>query len=169
MKSKTKQLSLIALFLALCVIIPFLFHVIGAGTMLLPMFIPIVLAGFIIEFPYVIFVGLLGPWISTLITGMPPLFPTTLIMSIEGITVTGVVSYFYFRKRYRYWICLIMGVFLERVSLIVMGFIIAPLLHLPGELFSVYKLIESFPGVILQLILIPIVLKILWKFNVVSK
>jgi len=169
MNTTTKQITLTSLFLALCIIVPMLFHFIGAGAMFLPMFLPILLAGFLIEFPLAILVGLLGPWISALITGMPPLFPTALIMSVEGLTAAGIISYLYHQKKLNFWICLIAGILMERVSLVIMGFTIAPLLGLPGELFSIYKLTESLPGVLLQLILLPIILKMLWKFQVVPK
>jgi len=169
MRTSTQQITLIALFLALCIIVPILFHFIGAGAMFLPMFLPILLAGFVIEFPLAILVGLLGPWISALIIGMPPLFPTALIMSVEGVTAAGIVSYLYHEKEMSFWICLIFGIVTERVSLVIMGFTIAPILGLPGELFSIYKLTESMPGVLLQLILVPIILKMLWKFQVIPK
>ncbi len=64
MNTKTQQITLIALFLALCIVVPILFHVVGAGAMFLPMFVPIILAAFMIEFPQAILVGLLGPWLS---------------------------------------------------------------------------------------------------------
>ena len=169
MKTSTNQITLISLFLALCVIVPVIFHFIGAGAMFLPMFLPILLAGFLIEFPFAILVGLLGPWISALITGMPPLFPTALIMSVEGLTTVAIVSYLYHKKNLSFWICLISGIIMERVSLVIMGFTFAPLLGLPGELFSLFKLTESLPGLLLQLILIPIILKMLWKFQILPK
>ena len=166
MKTSTRQITLIALFLALCVIVPFLFHLIGAGALFLPMFIPILLAGFIIEFPLAMLVGMLGPWCSALITGMPPLFPTALFMSVEGMTAAGVVSYLFHNKKWSIWLCLILGILFERFSLVIMGIIIAPLLKLPPEFFSIYKLIESLPGVILQLVLIPTILKLLLKDHI---
>jgi hypothetical protein len=169
MKTTTRQITSIALMIALCIIVPVIFHFIGAGAMFLPMFLPILIAGFLIEFPFAILVGLLGPWISALATGMPPLFPTALIMSVEGLTVTAIVSYLYHKKEMPFWICLISGILMGRVSLVIVGFTIAPLLGLPGELFSIYKLAESLPGVLLQLILIPIILKRLWKYQVIPK
>lgn len=169
MNYKTQQLTLVALFLALCILVPIIFHFIGAGPVLLPMFLPILLAGFMINFPNAILVGLLGPWISALTTGMPAIFPTALIMSVEGATATAVISYLFHQKNWHPWICLIFGVFIERVSLVLMGFFIAPIFNLPGELFSIYKLAESLPGVFLQLFLIPIILKLLWDTKIVRQ
>jgi len=166
MQNKTRQLTLISLFLALCIVVPIFFHSIGAGAIFLPMFLPIILAGFLIDFPYPMIVGLMGPWLSALITGMPPLFPTAFIMSAEGVVTAGLISYLYHKKHLSFWLCLIIGILGERLTLILMGFIIAPLFHLPWKLFSLYKVMESFPGILLQLILVPVLLKIIWNFKI---
>ena len=168
MKTSTRQIALIALFLALGVIVPILFHVIGAGVIFLPMFIPVLLAGFLIEFPLAMLVGILTPWCSAFITGMPPLFPTALFMSVEGLISTAVVSFLYQKRRWSLWACLLLGILCERISLVLMGIIMAPLFKLPAEFFSIYKLIESLPGVLLQIILIPIILKLLLKYHIIK-
>ncbi|NOZ63082.1 MAG: ECF transporter S component [Calditrichaeota bacterium] len=169
MQSKTKNLILIALFLALCVVVPIVFHSMGVGAIFLPMFLPILLAGFIIEFPYAILVGLLGPFLSSILTGMPPLFPTTPIMTVEGVTAAGLASYLYQRQKWPVWSSLIVSIVAERLSLIAMGFVIAPLLNLPGEIFSFYKIVESTPGILLQLAGVPIILKLLWQRKLTSR
>ena len=169
MQSKNKNFILVALFLALCVIVPIVFHSIGAGAIFLPMFLPILLAGFIIEFPYAILVGLLGPFFSSILTGMPPLFPTTLIMTVEGVTAASLVSYLYQQRKWPMWSSLIISIVAERLSLLAMGFVIAPLFNLPGEIFSFYKIIESTPGILLQLAGVPIILNLLWKTKLTSR
>ncbi len=99
MTRKTQQLTLTAMFLALCVIVPIVFHLAALGKFFLPMFLPIILAGFIIEYPLAIFVGLLGPVTSALMTGMPPLFPMALLMTGEGVAATAIVAYLYHKKK----------------------------------------------------------------------
>ncbi|HDP99276.1 MAG TPA: ECF transporter S component [bacterium] len=168
MKIDTRQLTLIALFLALSVIVPIVFHMIGAGSVFLPMFLPILLAGFLIEFPLAILVGLLAPWLSAFVTGMPPLFPTALIMSIEGASATAVIGYFFYRRNWKFMVCLVLGIIVERISLVLMGFVLAPLFNLPGEIFSIYKLTQSLPGVGLQIILIPIIYKIVERSQLIN-
>ncbi len=158
MKIKTQQITLIALFIALCILVPFLFHLVGLGKMFLPMFLPILLAGFIIEFPAAILVGLLGPWISALTTGMPPLFPTALSMSIEGLVTSGLASYLYHKMQIRFWIGLIVAIIAQRLARIVMLLLILPLFGLPAKALSIADFVYSLPGVLLQLLLTPIIL-----------
>lgn len=169
MTKRNKNLILSALFLALCVIVPIIFHGFGAGPVFLPMFLPILLTGFLIEFPYAMLVGLLGPFLSALLTGMPPLVPNALLMAMEGVAASGLASYLFFRRRLNLWLCLIAAIAAERLILFLFGFIFAPIFHLPGEWFAFYKLIESMPGILLQLILTPIILNLLWHKNLLQK
>jgi len=168
-KINTRQITLIALFIALCMIVPIMFHSMGLGSMFLPMFLPIILSGFLIKFPYALPVGFLGPLTSSLATGMPPLFPTALLMCIEGLVAVGLISYLYHNRKVSFWLCLILGIFAERLVLVLLIFLIVPIFNLPPEKFSMALIIYSIPGIILQLILIPIILSSLWKFNLIEK
>ena len=169
MKINTNQITLIAVFLMLCLVVPMVFHPLGAGQMFLPMFLPIILSGFIIEFPIALIVGFLAPWISAFITGMPPLFPTAPLMSIEGLVAVTVVSYPYHNRRLNFWFCLITAVIAERIVLAIMIILVVPFLGLPPKLFSLSVIVYSIPGIILQLTVIPIILKTLWKLNIVER
>ena len=168
MKIDTKQITLVSLFIALCLLVPIIFHVVGLGKMFLPMFLPILLAGFIIEFPIVILVGLLGPLVSALATGMPPLFPTAVSMSIEGLATVSVASYLYFNRKMGFWISLIAAIIAQRISRILMLLLILPLFGLPVKTLSIADFIYSFPGIILQILLVPILLKMLWKIKIIE-
>lgn len=168
MKINTQQITLIALFIALCLLVPFLFHLVGLGKMFLPMFLPILLSGFMIKFPAATLVGLLGPWVSALVIGMPPLFPTALSMSVEGSVTSGMASSLHHKKQLPLWLCLIVPVIAQRVARILMLLLILPLFGLPAKALSLVDLTYSFPGVILQLALVPIILKMLWKTKLVE-
>ena len=61
---KTKPLVLAALFLALGVVFPQLFHAIGAGPVFLPMHIPVLLCGLICGWQYGGICGLVVPLLS---------------------------------------------------------------------------------------------------------
>lgn len=161
MKIQTRQITLIALFIALCLLVPFAFHLIGLGKMFLPMFLPILLAGFMIRFPAAILVGLLGPWISALITGMPPLFPTAVSMSVEGAATSGLASYCYNQRQLPFWLSLIISIAAQRMARIVMLWLILPLFGLPVRALSLADFLYSFPGIILQLVLVPMIFKLL--------
>ena len=169
MKINTQQITLIALFIALCLLVPFLFHMVGLGKMFLPMFLPILLAGFIIEFPAGMLVGFLGPCISALATGMPPLFPTAVSMSIEGVVTAGVASYFYHKHQGAFWTGLIIAVIAQRLARFVMLLLILPLFGLPAKALSLADFTYSLPGIFLQLILTPIIMFTLWRSKIIEK
>lgn len=169
MKTNTRQITLTSLFIALCVIVPFLFHLVGLGMMFLPMFLPILLAGFFIEFPVVLLVGLLGPFTSSLATGMPPLFPTAISMTAEGMVAAGVASYLFHTKKISLWLALPVAIVAERVTRVIMLFLILPLFGLPAKEWSIVEIITTLPGVALQLILIPLILFMFWKSKIIER
>lgn len=71
--SSIKRLTLTALCIALCVVLPMAFHIIpNAGSVLLPMHIPVLLCGLICGWQYGLLCGVLGPLVSSVLTSMPP-------------------------------------------------------------------------------------------------
>ena len=68
----TKHLIITALCMALGVVLPMAFHMIpNAGSVMLPMHIPVLLCGLVCTWPYGVVCGLLGPLLSSVLTGMP--------------------------------------------------------------------------------------------------
>lgn len=169
MSKNTKTLAYGALFIVLAIVTPIIFHSIGMGSVFLPMFLPILLAGFFIELPFVLLVGFLAPWTSALITGMPPFFPTAMVMSVECLVMTGVVSYLFYIKNRNPWICTVFALLADRLIVVLMTFAIAPLLNLPAGFFAVTTLLYSLLGVAINLIAVPLILNILQKFNLINK
>jgi len=169
MQNRTKRITLVGLFIALCILIPIIFHMFGLGKMFLPMFLPILLAAFTIQYPGALFVGTLGPLVSSLSTGMPPLFPMALSMSIEGLVTAWAASYLYFRRNISFWICLITAVLFQRIARVLMLLLILPLFGLPVKSVTLADFTYSFPGVILQLAIVPIIMRVLWKFNIAKR
>lgn len=89
--SNIKKLVFAALCVALGVVLPLAFHSIAnAGSIFLPMHIPVLLCGLICGWPYGLACGVLASVASSLITGMPPAayLPS---MAIE-LAVYGLVS-----------------------------------------------------------------------------
>ena len=73
MNNNTKKLVLSALFVALGVVLPQAFHAVpNAGSVFLPMHIPVLIAGFAVGPVYGAAVGFLTPLLSHLLFGMPP-------------------------------------------------------------------------------------------------
>lgn len=67
-----KKLSLTALCAALCVVLPIAFHLIPeGGSLFSPMHIPVLLCGLCCGGAWGLACGIIGPLLSSLITGMP--------------------------------------------------------------------------------------------------
>lgn len=78
---QARDISIGGLMGALAVALPWLFHWIpGAGVVLLPMHLPVLVAGLLVNLPVSGVVGFIAPLVSGLLTGMPPL-PTAILMA----------------------------------------------------------------------------------------
>ncbi len=89
-KSLTKELVLGGLLLAMGILLPMLFHLFGMGQVFLPMHIPILIGGFLLSPGLAFILGVITPITSAFTTGMPPIFPMSIIMAFE-LGVYGLV------------------------------------------------------------------------------
>jgi hypothetical protein len=145
---------------ALAIVLPTAFHTVGLGSKFLPMLLPLLLNGFLSSWPWAILAAALAPWLSALMTGMPPIYPpVALVMSCECAVLAGVASVLYRTTRRRMWPALLCAIVLSRAVSFLLTWILAAQFHLPGALAAVATIVEGLPGVVLQLILIPIALK----------
>jgi hypothetical protein len=157
MTSKTHQLILGGLFIALGVLFPIFFHAVGLGSFMLPMFWPLAIGAFYLNPVFSILAGMITPMVSMLITGMPPA-PKVYLMIGELAALCGVVCGLRSGTKFgTFWILLI-GLLCSRFVLFVLATLLAPLIGLPGRAASVYLLTKGLPGVIAMLILIPLLL-----------
>ena len=84
MKVNLKKLVLAGVFLALCLLLPFVTGQIPQiGAALSPMHIPVLLCGFVCGWPYGLVVGFVAPLLRFMLFGMPPIFPTGIAMAFE--------------------------------------------------------------------------------------
>ena len=155
---RTANLTLSALFMAIGILIPLLFHMIGVGSVFLPIFWPIAICGFFLPFQYTVIVAGLTPVLSSLMTGMPPQ-PILTKMIFELIFLSGAINLFYVKTRLgSLWIVLI-GIVLSRIVLLIGSAAIAPILGLPPEWYAIASLIKGIPGMIILLSMIPIIIR----------
>ena len=86
-----KKMVTTAICTALCVVLPIAFHAIpNAGSVLLPMHIPVLLCGLLCGGWYGMVCGLVGPVLSSVLSGMPPV--TSLIFMVPELMVYGLVA-----------------------------------------------------------------------------
>lgn len=164
MGKNTKELVWAALFLAIGIIIPYIFHVTSLpGQILLPMHIPVLLCGVVLGKKYGVIVGILLPFINSVLLGMPPIYPTAVAMVFELATYGLVTGLLYKDKKYNIFISLIVAMLVGRI---VSGIVNYALLTVGGSgfvfaAFITSTFVKAVPGVIIQLILIPAILKVL--------
>lgn len=166
MKTNLKSLILSAMFLTLALVLPFVTGQIPQiGAMLLPMHIPVLLCGFFCGAPWGLAVGFLAPLFRSALFGMPPMFPTALCMALELATY-GLVAGFLYKLLPKNRAC----VYAALVCAMVLGRVIwgmAMFMCMGGNFgfpaFIAGAVTGAIPGIILQLVLIPILVIALEK------
>ena len=166
--NRTKKLVFSALFLALCIVLPFLTGQLKElGNALLPMHLPVMVCGLLCGGGLGAAVGFLAPFLRSLIFGMPALYPNCIWMSCELATYGFVIGILYnklFKKQLLWLYCsLILAMLSGRV---VWGVVKAAVLGLSGSGFTISAFIaggftSAIPGIILQLLLIPLIISLI--------
>jgi len=161
--SKVRFISHTALYLSLAVLLPIAFHALGtAGRIFLPMHIPVLLAGFLIGPGGGFLVGLLAPGLSNLLTGMPPTYAVAL-MTLE-LPVYGLAAGVTYRRwRLNIYLALLIAMILGRIMFALSLLLLADFINLPYTAAMYFSaggaLVAGLPGIFLQLVIIPIIIK----------
>lgn len=166
MKNKhLKNLVLAALFLAIGMILPFFTGQIKEiGNMLLPMHLPVLLCGLICGWKYGGAVGLILPLLRSVSFGMPSLYPTAAAMAVElcayGLLCGLLYGLFPKKNLLAVYGSLIPSMLGGRI---IWGLTQALLLGLSGKSFPLAAFwaggfVNAVPGILLQLILIPLLM-----------
>lgn len=169
-KERTKQLVLAGFFMALGLLLPFLTAQVPAlGARFLPMHIPVLLCGFVLGGPLGLLVGLTTPLLRSLLFGMPPMFPTAAAMAFE-LAAYGLIAGWVYARTSSVFPALISAMLGGRVVWGVVSFI---LYGLSGstfgwQVFAAGAFINALPGIIFQLIAIPLLVLGLQKARVIQ-
>ena len=161
-KEELKKLIYAALFLALGIVLPFATAQIKEiGDSLLPMHLPVLICGFICSWKYGLAVGLVLPFIRSALFGMPPLYPQAVWMALE-LASYGFMAGLVYKKTHLKYLSLATAMLFGRV---VWGITKAILLGVADKPFGISAFItggfvDAVPGIILQLILIPVIVKL---------
>ena len=172
MKITTKNLVLMAFFIALGIILPITFHVFGTelAKVLSPMHIPVFIAGALLGPVAGLLVGALTPLLSSLLTGMPPVIPMLPIMLVELAIFGYLMGYLFKNKKVNIYLSLIITMLIGRIG---SGVVVFVLVHgfnigrLPKNplIFVQGSIVSGIPGIILHLVLVPLLVKYLEKSN----
>ena len=167
--SPVRRMVMAALCVALCVVLPIAFHTIpDAGSVFLPMHIPVLLCGLICGWPYGLACGLLGPVLSSLLTGMPPaayLPPMIIECAVYGMVCGLMLKVL---RTGRPTIDLYAALIAAMLAGRVVSGIAKALIFSPGMAMGVWitsSFVTALPGIIIQLVLIPQVVRLLMKIS----
>ena len=172
MKLNVKKLVLSGLFLALALVLPFFTGQIPQiGGMLCPMHLPVILCGFVCGGGWGAAVGFVAPLLRYLLFQMPPIYPTGLAMAFEMAVYGFVCGWPYLRlsgHKWRIYPALISAMVLGRV---VWGIVRLILAGLSAQSFTMAAfisgaLLTAIPGILLQLVLVPLLVTALERAKV---
>ena len=170
MKQKTSKqriydLVLAALCMALGIVLPFFTGQIPQiGGMLLPMHLPVLLCGLLCGWQYGGLVGFVLPLLRYAMFGMPPIFPTGIAMAFELAAYGIIAGYLYNHSRWQCVISLYRSLITAMIGgRIVWGVVRVLLTGVGGEpftwqLFLSGAFLTAIPGIILQLVFIPVLM-----------
>ncbi len=171
--SAVKRMTLAAVCAAMCVVLPIAFHGIpNAGSVFLPMHIPVLICGMLCAWPYGLAVGLLGPLLSSILTGMPPaaVLPAMMVeCAIYGMTSGLVLKYVRTGKLYGdLYLALVIAMIAGRVG----SGIAKALIFSPGMALSAWvtaSFVTALPGIVIQLVFLPAVAAALMRAGLIPR
>ena len=173
--NKTKKLVISALMLSIGLILPLLTSQIKEiGDSILPMHLPVMLCGIICGGYYGAGVGFIMPFLRSVIFTMPPIYPNAVWMAFELATYGLVIGLIYNSRKNKSIKHLYLSIVCSMVcGRIVWGIVKLILLSIKGNAFTFTAFItggfiDAIPGIIIQLILIPIIISITERYSNVN-
>lgn len=167
--NKTYRMVLAAMFLAMALALPFLTAQIPEiGKALCPMHLPVILCGFFCGPTFGAVVGAIAPLLRSLLFGKPNILPDAVGMCFELATYGFVSAVLYQKlpkKKINIYVALIGAMLAGRV---VWGLARVILLGIgkfkfSWTMFAAGAFLNAIPGIILQIVLIPILVMALKK------
>ena len=174
MKSSViKRITVCAMCTALCYVLPVAFHAIGLGSILSPMHIPVLLCGLVCGGGYGALCGLVGPVLSSLLSGMPPMLmllrmvPELVIYGLAGGLAMGFIRTG--KATADVYISLVIAMVAGRIA----GGIATAIFYATTS--GVYSIalwagsyfVEALPGIAAHLVLVPLLVLTLTKARVI--
>ena len=172
--SLVKKSIVTAVCIALCYVLPLLFHgVQNAGQVFLPMHLPVFLCGLVCGWPFGLLCGLAVPALSSALTSMPPvaILPVMMIeLAVYG-TISGLMMRLVRTK------CTYADLYISLLVAILSGRVVAGLAKALIFARGNYSMaswvtgyvLTSWPGTLIQLVLIPSVVFALMKAHLIPE
>jgi LytS/YehU family sensor histidine kinase len=150
------------------------FHSIpNAGSILLPMHIPVLLCGLICGWSFGLLCGLAGPLLSSLLTGMPPMayLPSMLVeLAAYGLVCGLMINLVHTKKLYAdLYISLVVALIAGRIVAGVARALIFAAGRYSMAAWITSYFVTSWPGLVIQLIFIPAIVVALMKARLIPE
>lgn len=160
--SSTKKMVLTSLMIAVGVVLPIAFHSIpNAGSILLPMHIPVLICGIICGFPFGLLCGIITPLLSSLLTGMPPAayLPAMICeLAVYGLVTSLLIRFVRTKSVYaNIYIALIGAMISGRIVYGILNSLIFRAGSYSAQIWLTSAFVTALPGIVIQLILIPLI------------
>ena len=171
--TSVKRITLCAVCIALCYVLPIALHSVGLGNILSPMHIPVLLCGLVCGGGYGLICGLIGPVVSHLLSGMPPFM--MLMRMMPELAVYGLVAGLAMRcirtgrASADVYISLVIAMVVGRIA----GGIATAIVYTVTSgvysiaLWATSYFVESVPAVAVHLILVPVLVFTLQKARLI--
>ena len=167
----TRRLVLTALFVALGVALPQVFHAVpNAGSIFLPMHIPVLLAGFSVGPLFGLCAGILTPLLSHLMFGMPPapvltsmLFELALYGLMSGLLTKAIRPLIA-----KIYCVLILSMLCGRIGYGLLNALVLRAGQYSLQTWLSAAFVTALPGIIIQLIVIPILVTALVRAKLIN-
>ena len=172
--SNVKKSIITAVCIALCYVIPLMFHGIqNAGSIFCPMHIPVFICGLICGWQYGLLCGIAGPALSSALSGMPPvaILPSMMVELAAYGTAAGLMMKLV-RTKSTYadlYISLIVAIVCGRVLAGLAKALIFARGSYSMSAWIAGSVVTSWPGTVIQLVFIPNIVFALMKSHLIPE
>lgn len=172
--SNVKKSIITAVCIALCYVIPLMFHGIqNAGSIFCPMHIPVFICGLICGWQYGLLCGIAGPALSSALSGMPPvaILPSMMVELAAYGTAAGLMMKLV-RTKSTYadlYISLIVAIVCGRVLAGLAKALIFARGSYSMSAWIAGSVVTSWPGTVIQLVFIPTIVFALMKSHFIPE
>ena len=172
--SNVKKSIITSVCIALCYVIPLMFHGIqNAGNIFCPMHIPVFICGLICGWQYGLLCGIAGPALSSALSGMPPVavLPSMMVELAAYGTAAGLMMKLV-RTKSTYadlYISLIVAIVCGRVLAGLAKALIFARGSYSMSAWIAGSVVTSWPGTVIQLVFIPTIVFALMKSHLIPE
>ena len=171
--SNIKKLVLTSLLIAVGVVLPVAVHSVpNAGSVILPMHIPVLICGIICGFPYGLLCGIITPLLSSLLTGMPPAaYLPAMLCELAAYGLVSALLIRFVRTKNFYadiYIALIGAMVAGRLVYGILNSLIFRAGAYSMQIWLTSAFVSALPGIVIQLILIPVLVIALQKAKLIE-